>query len=292
MNTRFFRGAAAPVLIVALLAIFLVSRTAQPSDSEDYGYPQFYEQIEQGRLESITVRPEANKLIIKARPDEDGGREYILGYGSSSVELAEIYTRIEEAEQLDIWNPEPVEGGGLASYFLTGVLPILILLVGFFLIYRFMAGGAGAGRGVMSFGKSRAKQMSPDAPKVTFRDVAGADEAVEELEEIRDFLENPRKFQSLGARIPKGVLLFGPPGTGKTLLARAVAGEAGVPFFSISGSDFVEMFVGVGASRVRDLFEQAKLHSPCIVFVDEIDAVGRRRARADAQPAPGGDGWL
>ena len=129
----------------------------------------------------------------------------------------------------------------------------------------------------MSFGKSRAKRMAVDSPKVTFKDVAGADEAVEELHEIKDFLENPKKYQALGARIPKGVLLFGSPGTGKTLLARAVAGEAGVPFFSISGSDFVEMFVGVGASRVRDLFEQAKQNSPCIIFMDEIDAVGRHR---------------
>src|SRR5947209_16147840 len=129
----------------------------------------------------------------------------------------------------------------------------------------------------MSFGKSRAKRMSVDSPKITFRDVAGVDEAVEELHEIKEFLENPKKFQALGARIPKGVLLYGPPGTGKTLLARAVAGEAGVPFFSISGSDFVEMFVGVGASRVRDLFEQAKQNSPCIIFMDEIDAVGRHR---------------
>jgi cell division protease FtsH len=129
----------------------------------------------------------------------------------------------------------------------------------------------------MSFGKSRAKRMTPDSPKIGFKDVAGVDEAVEELQEIKEFLENPKKFQALGARIPKGVLLYGPPGTGKTLLARAVAGEAGVPFFSISGSDFVEMFVGVGASRVRDLFEQAKQAAPCIVFMDEIDAVGRHR---------------
>jgi cell division protease FtsH len=135
----------------------------------------------------------------------------------------------------------------------------------------------GGGSKVMSFGKSRAKRMSPDSPKVTYKDVAGTDEAVEELQEIKEFLENPKKFQALGARIPKGVLLYGPPGTGKTLLARATAGEAGVPFFSISGSDFVEMFVGVGASRVRDLFEQAKQASPCIVFMDEIDAVGRHR---------------
>jgi cell division protease FtsH len=135
----------------------------------------------------------------------------------------------------------------------------------------------GGGSKVMSFGKSRAKRMTPDSPKIGFKDVAGADEAVEELHEIKEFLENPKKFQALGARIPKGVLLYGPPGTGKTLLARAVAGEAGVPFFSISGSDFVEMFVGVGASRVRDLFEQAKQSSPCIIFMDEIDAVGRHR---------------
>jgi cell division protease FtsH len=135
----------------------------------------------------------------------------------------------------------------------------------------------GGGSKVMSFGKSRAKRVSVDSPKVTFKDVAGIDETVEELEEIKEFLENPKKFQQLGARIPKGVLLFGPPGTGKTLLARAVAGEAGVPFFSISGSDFVEMFVGVGASRVRDLFAQAKQNSPCIIFMDEIDAVGRHR---------------
>ena len=135
----------------------------------------------------------------------------------------------------------------------------------------------GGGSKVMSFGKSRAKRLSVDSPKVTFKDVAGVDEAVEELDEIKEFLENPKKFQQLGARIPKGVLLYGPPGTGKTLLARAVAGEAGVPFFSISGSDFVEMFVGVGASRVRDLFAQAKQNAPCIIFVDEIDAVGRHR---------------
>ena len=154
------------------------------------------------------------------------------------------------------------------------MFPILIF-IGFWIFLMNQVQGGGSK--VMSFGKSRAKRMSVDSPKITFRDVAGADEAVEELHEIKEFLENPKKFQALGARIPKGVLLYGPPGTGKTLLARAVAGEAGVPFFSISGSDFVEMFVGVGASRVRDLFEQAKQNSPCIIFMDEIDAVGRHR---------------
>ncbi len=158
---------------------------------------------------------------------------------------------------------------------LAGTFLPLLLIVGFW--FFMMSQMQGNGGRVMSFGKSRAKRMSVDSPKISFRDVAGADEAVEELHEIKEFLENPRKFQALGARIPKGVLLYGPPGTGKTLLARAVAGEAGVPFFSISGSDFVEMFVGVGASRVRDLFEQAKQNSPCIIFIDEIDAVGRHR---------------
>lgn len=166
-----------------------------------------------------------------------------------------------------------VNQGSIIGSLLVYLLPVL-LLVGLFLLFSRMQTGGRMGFG---FGKSRAKQLSKDMPKTTFADVAGVDEAVEELYEIKDFLQNPARYQALGAKIPKGVLLFGPPGTGKTLLARAVAGEAGVPFFTISGSDFVEMFVGVGASRVRDLFEQAKQNSPCIIFVDEIDAVGRQR---------------
>ena len=165
-------------------------------------------------------------------------------------------------------------GGFSWTSVIASFLPILVLIAFWIFLMNQMQGG---GSKVMSFGKSRAKRMAPDSPKIGFKDVAGVDEAVEELQEIKEFLESPKKFQALGARIPKGVLLYGPPGTGKTLLARAVAGEAGVPFFSISGSDFVEMFVGVGASRVRDLFEQAKQASPCIVFMDEIDAVGRHR---------------
>jgi cell division protease FtsH len=182
-------------------------------------------------------------------------------------------------KQLEDANP-PVafdsKGVGTSAWWsiLTSLLPF-VLLFGFWIFLMNQVQGGGSK--VMSFGKSRAKRMTPDAPKIGFKDVAGVDEAVEELQEIKEFLENPKKFQALGARIPKGVLLYGPPGTGKTLLARAVAGEAGVPFFSISGSDFVEMFVGVGASRVRDLFEQAKQAAPCIVFMDEIDAVGRHR---------------
>jgi cell division protease FtsH len=166
-----------------------------------------------------------------------------------------------------------VNEGSILGELLVYVLPLL-LLVGLFVMFSRMQGGARMGFG---FGKSRAKMLNKDMPKTTFADVAGVDEAVEELYEIKDFLQNPSRYQALGAKIPKGVLLYGPPGTGKTLLARAVAGEAGVPFFTISGSDFVEMFVGVGASRVRDLFEQAKQNSPCIIFVDEIDAVGRQR---------------
>ena len=157
---------------------------------------------------------------------------------------------------------------------LLNFLPIAAIVI---LLLFFMSQAQGGGSRVLNFGKSKAKLISKDTPKTTFADVAGADEAVEELEEIKDFLQNPGRYQALGAKIPKGVLLYGPPGTGKTLLARAVAGEAGVPFYTISGSDFVEMFVGVGASRVRDLFEQAKENAPAIVFVDEIDAVGRHR---------------
>ncbi|HEY6636115.1 MAG TPA: ATP-dependent zinc metalloprotease FtsH [Solirubrobacterales bacterium] len=179
----------------------------------------------------------------------------------------------EQANNIQGFDVKPARSSVILSL-LTYVLPFL-LFIGFWIFLMNQVQGGGSK--VMSFGKSRAKRLSVDSPKITFRDVAGTDEAVEELHEIKEFLENPKKFQALGARIPKGVLLYGPPGTGKTLLARAVAGEAGVPFFSISGSDFVKMFVGVGASRVRDLFEQAKQNAPCIIFMDEIDAVGRHR---------------
>ena len=184
-----------------------------------------------------------------------------------------IEQRIREADLPGGFDSEVPQASLLGSL-LTLVLPMLVFVGLFWFIMSRMAGGNNK---VLSFGKSRAKPVSKDMPQVTFADVAGEDEAVEELQEIKEFLADPARFQAVGARIPKGVLLFGPPGTGKTLLARAVAGEAGVPFYSISGSDFVEMFVGVGASRVRDLFEQAKENSPAIIFVDEIDAVGRHR---------------
>ena len=201
--------------------------------------------------------------------DLANGQKWKVNYPSD-----EAQSRFQELLQTKGVEFDSKRSGGSSWGFLLSLLPLVLFFGLFIFLMNRMQGGGGK---IMSFGKSRAKRVSPDAPKVTFKDVAGADEAVEELHEIKEFLENPKKFQALGARIPKGVLLYGPPGTGKTLLARAVAGEAGVPFFSISGSDFVEMFVGVGASRVRDLFEQAKQASPCIVFMDEIDAVGRHR---------------
>nr|MBA3529250.1 ATP-dependent zinc metalloprotease FtsH [Propionibacteriaceae bacterium] len=193
--------------------------------------------------------------------------------GNQSDELISRLNERVAAKTLDGWNGQNATPGFFSSLLGT-LIPFLIIGVLFFFLLNSMQGG---GSRVMQFGKAKARQVPKDEPKVTFADVAGCDEAVEELHEIKEFLQNPARFQAIGAKIPKGVLLYGPPGTGKTLLARAVAGEAGVPFFSISGSDFVEMFVGVGASRVRDLFEQAKAAAPSIIFVDEIDAVGRHR---------------
>jgi cell division protease FtsH len=206
--------------------------------------------------------------------DATGKRTQSAWVGNQVDSVLPLLEKRKAAGTLEEWtgtNPSP---GLLQTFLYTGV-PFLILILAFFWIMRSMS-NSGAG-GPLSFGKSKAKLVSKDTPKTTFKDVAGAEEAVEELEEIKEFLAEPAKFQRLGAKIPKGVLLYGPPGTGKTLLARAVAGEAGVPFFSISGSDFVEMFVGVGASRVRDLFAQAKENAPAIIFIDEIDAVGRHR---------------
>ncbi|HET9186225.1 MAG TPA: ATP-dependent zinc metalloprotease FtsH, partial [Solirubrobacterales bacterium] len=221
--------------------------------------------IAKGEVAEVSVNTKDNTLDVK----RTNGESFSTGYPPNTEQ-----TLIDELERNDV--ETKVHGSGSSALFslLTLLLPLVLFLAFWIFLMNQMQGG---GSRVMNFGKSKAKRMSVDAPKITFRDVAGVDEAVQELEEIKEFLENPKKFQALGARIPKGVLLYGPPGTGKTLLARAVAGEAGVPFFSISGSDFVEMFVGVGASRVRDLFEQAKQNSPCIIFMDEIDAVGRHR---------------
>jgi cell division protease FtsH len=264
---RFFRSAAFPILIVIVLAFF-AQRLISPSETEDQPtFSEFQQDVElrPDSIDSVTFQQKNQTLAVT----EAGGTEYSVGYLPQTED-----NLLHTLERQNI--ETKVEGTGGSSFLsiLTYILPF-VLFFGFWLfLMNQMQGG---GSRVMSFGKSRAKRMSVDAPKITFRDVAGVDEAVQELHEIKEFLENPKKFQALGARIPKGVLLYGPPGTGKTLLARAVAGEAGVPFFSISGSDFVEMFVGVGASRVRDLFEQAKQNSPCIIFMDEIDAVGRHR---------------
>jgi cell division protease FtsH len=265
--SRFFKSAAFPILIVLVLVFFVTKFFIPGSTSRvKHSYQTLVSTDIPSRLVATAdLKTKDNSVSITLR----NGEKYETGIFDQQVprleeELRKSGARFDvESNRTSIW-----------PSLLTYLLPLVLILgFWFFLINQVQGGGSR----VMSFGKSRAKRLSADSPKITFRDVAGVDEAVEELHEIKEFLENPKKFQALGARIPTGVLLYGPPGTGKTLLARAVAGEAGVPFFSISGSDFVEMFVGVGASRVRDLFEQAKQNSPCIIFMDEIDAVGRHR---------------
>lgn len=231
--------------------------------------------ISDGQVTSAEVTPDRVDLTLsEAYTPAEGGdaTEKVQAYYVDSRGES-VVAALTDTPPADGVNDDPARQNWFVSLLIT-VVPLLLILGLFLFLMTRMQGG---GRGVMQFGKSKAKLAAPDRPKVTFEDVAGSDEAVEELSEIKDFLAGPRKFQDVGAKIPKGVLLYGPPGTGKTLLARAVAGEAGVPFYTISGSDFVEMFVGVGASRVRDLFEQAKENSPAIIFVDEIDAVGRHR---------------
>jgi cell division protease FtsH len=263
--SRFFKSAAFPILIVVVLAFFAQKLIGGSDQERDHTYSQFLTQVENDQVKKVTLNTKNNRIDVETK----SAAEYQTAYPDNTEQFLVNTLR---GEKIDV-DVKAKSGSGWVTA-LTYILPFVLFLVFWLFIINQMQGG---GSKVMSFGKSRAKRMSVDSPKITFRDVAGVDEAVEELHEIKEFLENPKKFQALGARIPKGVLLYGPPGTGKTLLARAVAGEAGVPFFSISGSDFVEMFVGVGASRVRDLFEQAKQNSPCIIFMDEIDAVGRHR---------------
>jgi cell division protease FtsH len=268
--SRFSKSAMFPILIVVILAFFAQQLISSPNKKKDPGFGTFTRQLDSGQVKSVEMRNRSNELLVTL----DDKSQYEIGFATNyGGELTTQLLKAEQAGKIQNFDIKGTRTNGWISM-LTYVLPFLLFIGFWIFLMNQMQGG---GSKVMSFGKSRAKRMSVDSPKITFRDVAGADEAVEELHEIKEFLENPKKFQALGARIPKGVLLFGPPGTGKTLLARAVAGEAGVPFFSISGSDFVEMFVGVGASRVRDLFEQAKQNSPCIIFMDEIDAVGRHR---------------
>ncbi len=275
------------LIIILILLVVWFKSPALFNEKKTYDLSWFENQLSAGNMKTITILDKDHKVKGELT-NEAGGLQYEVAFPadytgdlvneindyrakskSSSPEVASLYGAYSSLEL----KTDPQNGINLLSI-LIGLLPfILIFVILIFMLERMQGGG----NKIMSFGKSRAKVATGDHPKVTFKDVAGLDEAVEELEEIKEFLENPGKFQALGAKIPKGVLLFGPPGTGKTLLAKAVAGEAGVPYFSISGSDFVEMFVGVGASRVRDLFEQAKGAAPAIIFMDEIDAVGRHR---------------
>jgi cell division protease FtsH len=271
---RFFRSALFPLVIIAAL-VWLALQTlgGHGGKTTRMTYSQVIQQARtcgNSCIEGVTFDPNKRSIKVKFTQGTYAGKTATVHYPSDQSQNS--FQNLLEDQNIQFDS----KGTGSSPWWsiLTSLLPF-VLLFGFWIFLMNQVQGGGSK--VMSFGKSRAKRMTPDSPKIGFKDVAGVDEAVEELQEIKEFLENPKKFQALGARIPKGVLLYGPPGTGKTLLARAVAGEAGVPFFSISGSDFVEMFVGVGASRVRDLFEQAKQASPCIVFMDEIDAVGRHR---------------
>ena len=252
------------VLFLLVFALFNLMNSGSPlgGNTTEITYSEFIRQAEAGNVQYVTV--DGEKLIVSG---SDGKSYYTINPRDDQMTDRLLNAGVEI-------RGEPQESGGL-SVFLMNILPFLLLIgVWFFFMNRMQGGGRG---GAMGFGKSKAKLLTEASGKVTFDDVAGIDEAKEELEEIVEFLRNPQKFSKLGGKIPTGALLVGPPGTGKTLLARAIAGEAGVPFFTISGSDFVEMFVGVGASRVRYMFEQAKKNSPCIVFIDEIDAVGRHR---------------
>lgn len=264
-----FRNAGLYIILI-LISVGVLSLVINPmSETEPLSYTEYQQKLADGEIAEVTVREEGRSYYIEGKykgQDKTFTTNGPYGEGSTVVsELAEAGIKVTY---------QKAKGDSLWLTMFTTFIPFLIILLLFFYLLSQAQGG---GNRVMNFGKSKAKMYNEEKKKVTFDDVAGADEEKAELVEVVDFLKDHRKFSTVGARIPKGVLLFGPPGTGKTLLARAVAGEAGVPFFSISGSDFVEMFVGVGASRVRDLFEQAKKNAPCIIFIDEIDAVGRQR---------------
>lgn len=268
---KLFRG---PLIyiVLAVIAVWVGTSLLSSSGFRAVSTEQGLELLADGKVaEAKIVDGEQRVDLTLIEPDAKLGEKVQFYYVTPRGE--EVVNAINDAAPVDGFDDEVPQPNWFLS--MLGIL-LPLLLIGLF-FWIMLSGMQGGGNRIMQFGKSRAKLVSKESPQVTFADVAGADEAIEELSEIRDFLKDPAKFQAVGARIPKGVLLYGPPGTGKTLLARAVAGEAGVPFYSISGSDFVEMFVGVGASRVRDLFEQAKQNAPAIIFVDEIDAVGRHR---------------
>ncbi|MCE5287237.1 MAG: ATP-dependent zinc metalloprotease FtsH [Pelosinus sp.] len=259
---KFFRNVSFYLLIIIIAISIIDYYSTRTNTKQEKNYTEFMRLVDEQKVNSVTI----NEKEIRGKLKD--GQEFTTVAPNDPT----LITTLRE-KAVDIKAELPQQPPWWTTIF-SSILPMLLLIGVWFFIMQQTQGG---GSRVMSFGKSRAKLHNEDKTKVTFADVAGADESKQELEEVVEFLKHPKKFNDLGARIPKGVLLFGPPGTGKTLLARAVAGEAGVPFFSISGSDFVEMFVGVGASRVRDLFEQAKKNAPCIVFIDEIDAVGRQR---------------
>jgi cell division protease FtsH len=259
-------------ILLAIVAVWIGSSLITASGFREVSTQEGLELLNDGKVASVKIVDGENRVdLTLAKEDEELGKQVQFYYVTPRG--IDIVNAVDDANPADGYNDEVPQPNWFLS--MLGILLPLVLIGLFFWIM--LSGMQGGGNRVMQFGKSKAKLVTKESPKVTFDDVAGADEAIEELHEIKEFLKEPAKFQAVGARIPKGVLLYGPPGTGKTLLARAVAGEAGVPFYSISGSDFVEMFVGVGASRVRDLFEQAKQNAPAIIFVDEIDAVGRHR---------------
>jgi len=267
-----------------LVGFFLIMIYTKSSDTEGIEIPfdQYQKFLVEKKIDFAVVKKSDNNYEFHGKlkaPETVNINGKTVNVDKFTLYLP--YTNIDDNiikswnENIRSYNVEKQEVGWLGPF--LGALPWILIIAVWIIFMRRMQNGGGGTKGIFSFGKSKAKMLSANATKVTFQDVAGADEAKTELTEIIEFLKSPGKFQRLGGKIPRGVLLLGPPGTGKTLLARAVAGEAGVPFFSISGADFVEMFVGVGASRVRDLFDQGKKNAPCIIFMDEIDAVGRHR---------------
>ncbi|MGG0240933.1 ATP-dependent zinc metalloprotease FtsH [Bacillus rhizoplanae] len=259
-------------LLIFLVVIGIVSYfNGSTQKTKPISYDKFITKLEKGEVRNVQLQPKNGVFEVKGQFSTDSQEQQFVTYAPNTEELQKKIN--DKAPGTEV-KYQPAEETSAWVTFFTSIIPFVIIFILFFFLLNQAQGG---GSRVMNFGKSKAKLYNDDKKKVRFRDVAGADEEKQELVEVVEFLKDPRKFAEVGARIPKGVLLVGPPGTGKTLLARAVAGEAGVPFFSISGSDFVEMFVGVGASRVRDLFENAKKNAPCIIFIDEIDAVGRQR---------------
>src|SRR5204862_100398 len=268
---RFFRAPLLLIAVAVLLLLFVLDYANSGSSYKQVDTSQIVTAIDQGQVKSALIVDKNQTIQITTKAGKNLEANWVSGQGLQLQN--KLQQQVDKGNLPDGYNVNIPKSNALLDLIPTALIYLVIFLLFFFMLSQMQGGGSR----VMNFGKSKAKLITKDTPKTTFADVAGADEAIEELQEIKEFLQSPAKFQAIGAKIPKGVLLYGPPGTGKTLLARAVAGEAGVPFFSISGSDFVEMFVGVGASRVRDLFEQAKSNAPAIIFMDEIDAVGRHR---------------